>query len=711
MIKIGSFFEEHVEKIVLGIVGAVCVWLLITRVILSPNTASYDSQNFSPSAIDNYVYGKAQDLRQKLNEPPEKLEPYKPKVGEFLALLDSAISDIDISLWPAVPDESKAEEPRVAGVYRLPVIGEVNDVAAENIRAVAYVPIAEVTPQTPYDKAGNEPNDIDLVTVEGKFDVAGLYDRLNATYVEDVEEQYADPCFAKPIFAASQLQRQELSGDGIWSDWQDVPRTRIDQHGKLFEIIEDTKDLPPGGLKVQMLRFDYKDVQIDLLQPQAYQIASAKEEWLPPSLHPEFLEFQRKAALEEKRQAKETKRKELDRGREERRSRRTDTGFGVGGRSSGRGGLNQFGGAEGSYGPGGSRSRNRSDRSRDPSDRSGGITGGYQSEGGRSTNRRRSSGRRTTTDPMQDAYAYDGGMDGPGAGTRRGTQRRPSIYDVYDKYDELQLTRLTDLEKMREPLTFWRHDDTVEPLKTYRYRIRLGVFNPVAGREKNDVILWSDFSDTTEPVEILGRLYFFANHMREAGKTKTVTVQVSRLTLGHWYTQDFPVKQGEVIGEVVDYEPEEPERRPGSLALGARGGRGGLDGRFTPFARAERDPSVPETIDYGTGAVLVDAVVVNDWSGASSLRTRHYYDMLYSLDGFNIRHMPVGQTYWAADLQRAFSHILRLQKQPREAFQAFGSGGRKQRPGGREYEMEDYYDDAMYDEGMEGMEGMRGGRY
>ncbi len=37
MIKIGSFFEEHIEKIVLGIVGLVCVWLLITRVIFSPN--------------------------------------------------------------------------------------------------------------------------------------------------------------------------------------------------------------------------------------------------------------------------------------------------------------------------------------------------------------------------------------------------------------------------------------------------------------------------------------------------------------------------------------------------------------------------------------------------------------------------------------------------------------------------------------------------
>ena len=82
---IGSFFEEHVEKIILVIVGLICAWLLITRVILSPNTVSYDDRNFSPSAIDNYALEKAQELRGKLNAPPDQIDPYKPKADEFLA--------------------------------------------------------------------------------------------------------------------------------------------------------------------------------------------------------------------------------------------------------------------------------------------------------------------------------------------------------------------------------------------------------------------------------------------------------------------------------------------------------------------------------------------------------------------------------------------------------------------------------------------------
>ena len=186
MIKIsdiGSFFEEHVEKIILVIVGLLCAWLLITRVILSPNTVSYNNRNFSPSAIDDYAYSEAQNLRQKLNDPPDQIEPYKPKVNEFLAMLDSTINNVDTTLWPVVPYEFDVEAKGVAGIYNLPRIGEVNDVAIEHIRAVAYVPIGEVTPQNPYDKAGNEPNDIDFVTVEAKFNIKQLYDRFNEAFV------------------------------------------------------------------------------------------------------------------------------------------------------------------------------------------------------------------------------------------------------------------------------------------------------------------------------------------------------------------------------------------------------------------------------------------------------------------------------------------------------------------------------------------------
>ncbi len=106
---------------------------------------------------------------------------------------------------------------------------------------------------------------------------------------------------------------------------------------------------------------------------------------------------------------------------------------------------------------------------------------------------------------------------------------------------------------------------------------------------------------------------------------------------------------------------------------------------------------IPETIDYGTGAVMVDAVAVNDWSGENNLSTRRYYDMLYSFDGTDIEHMPVRQQYWATDVQSVYIVIGRLQREPKEPLKAWSAGGRKRRP---TRELDEGYDDEYYMEDM-----------
>jgi hypothetical protein len=93
----------------------------------------------------------------------------------------------------------------------------------------------------------------------------------------------------------------------------------------------------------------------------------------------------------------------------------------------------------------------------------------------------------------------------------------------------------------------------------------------------------------------------------------------------------------------------------------------------------------------------VDAVTINDWTGDKSLRMRHYYDMLYSYDGINIMHMPVGSTYWPSEVQFVYSMIGRLQREPQEPFKAFGTSDRRR--GGLDGGME-YYDDMMYEDTM-----------
>ena len=617
--KGGNFFEEHVEKIVLAVVGLVCIWLFITYVLISPNYVEIDSKKFSAGDIDNYISEQAKVLEDRLNRKSHLKQPYKPRVGDFIALIDSAITGVDVGIYPPSPPDLK--DVANPGKYRIPLVGQVNDVGVEHIRAVAYVPTEEIGEENSYDEAAHEPNDIDFVTVEAKFDVAGLYKRFRESFAgENIPEDWRDPCLAVPVFAAVQLQRQELLSDGSWGDWNVVPRAKIDHRKKTFEIIEDAAELPAGGIKVRLLQFDGQQVKADLLQPEPYQIASAKEEWFPPSLHKEYVEFQREVDAQEKREAKAAEKEEREEERSsERRARTTRTrsrqgGMGMGSPFGGGGGGGPPGYGGGGGGPGGVSSR-------------------------RKTTTRR---RRVDRDSQKERQE------------RSKKEASKTTTDVYQKFKEILITREKDIAKMDEPLMFWAHDDTVEPESSYRYRLRLGVFNPIAGTNqfneqdkslRNKAVLWSGFSDTTEAVDIPGRLYFFPREIQEA--SEMVTVQVCRYVLGYWYTKDFTVKQGEVIGKASEYKMTQEEEK--------------------------ESVTVPETVDYATGAVLVDVMAVNDWSGGKNLRARHYFDMLYSFDGANIEHMPIKSRYWAEELLSRFNEIKRSEKEKKEPLREWGT--------------------------------------
>ena len=131
---------------------------------------------------------------------------------------------------------------------------------------------------------------------------------------------------------------------------------------------------------------------------------------------------------------------------------------------------------------------------------------------------------------------------------------------------------------------------------------------------------------------------------------------------------------------------------------------------LSSYGRSDEKSVVPDSIDYGTGAVMVDAVAVNDWAGDKNLTTRRYYDMLYSMDGTDIEHMPVRTAYWAKDLQNWYGKISSLVNETKEPFKPFKSG-RSARPGGRLGGGEDMggYEDMYNSEGYDDMGG--GGRY
>ena len=556
--KEASFFEKYVEKIVLLIVCVISVFLFFYYVILGPCKVAVRGKNLGPSQVDDYLLKEAEKVREKLNEKPQEVALHQPEVADFTKKMASAIV-LDDNLYPQIPSYVRSSE--VQSKYNLPEIPPIEQVQLEYIRAVAYVPRVEINQDNPYSQAVSEANDIDLVTVEFKFDIAALYRSFNDSFAgPKVKEQWQDKTLAEPLFAAVQLQRQEMLPDGRWNpDWQDVPRSKIDNYGQLLNIVEDVDKLPTGGMQVRLLQYKDKSVQIDLIQPDCYRIASPKEEWFPPSLHSKYITI---LEDEQRKQKRETAAVELER-------RRTS------------------------------------------------LT--VPAIGGRITDPRMAAATMTTT-----------------------TENTAAFEPLYKEFDKILITDTTDLSKMTEPLTVWAFDDTVQPTKTYRYRVRLGVFNPIAGTDrfidndnplKNKVILWTDFSEPKQVVQIPAKLHLFAQSIEEV--KKKVTVLVSRYRLGRWSTKDFKVTPGEAIGQKIEKSSSESET---DVALMGQFG-----------------VTTPREIDYSTGVVLLDVVPMTDWTGSSKLYSRVFFEMLYSDDGSEIQHMPIGDKFWPDDLRRAYS--------------------------------------------------------
>ncbi len=736
--KIGRFCEDHVEKIVLVVVGIVCVWLFFTRVIFSPNAVTFDNRDFSPGQIDQYIdKQKAQELRASLQQQKTAAaRPYKsprtasiapddpivaglfdrPLAGGFEGLFNDPLGFINPV---SVPKPAPLPPGRMyaSRKYRLPLIPDVTDVGVNYIRAAAYVPLEEITPQMTYDKAPVEPNDIDLITVEARLDTAELYRRFQASFagVDVQKDEWRDPCLADPVFAAVQLERQHRQEDGTWSDWQALPRTRIEPYQKLFTVAEKMEDLPPGGLEVRLMQFDQKRVTMELLQPESYQIASAEEDWFPPSFYGKFKLLQRKLEMEERQKQREDMRAQSDRTADGRRDTMTRGGTGAyGGTQTGRTprgtARNQTGAmGDSQYGTQrGGRGASRMEPGLNP------TPGGRA----RPTRRGQIGGEQAYYDDM---YAMGmGGVDG----------RRKSTDEVYIEFAQELVNYRTDLSKLEKPLLVWAFDDTAEPGKTYRYRMRVGVFNPVAGTsqlverdmdKKNQVILWSAYSDATEPVEVHNMLYLFAKDAQE--RTKTATVEVARYALGYWRTEDFQVKLGETIGKEVEPKPERTTARTlGGRITGSRdnlmmtGAPGGLGmGGMTDYMIGGTDQTTtPPTVDYTTGKVLVDLVQVSDWDGAPNLRPRTYHEMLYTGDGTRIEHMPVSTTNWPENLLQTYQYILSEKRRDPQPFRAFNKGGlrgrgRRGMPGMDGYEdMGGAYEEMMMDMGGDGAYGPYG---
>jgi len=625
--KILGLLEKYVDKVVLGGIAILCLVLLWKFVIGSPYAVEYNGSKVTPDKIDQLVNRRAEQIKAKLGDTPEAKIYRATKYREFLnkmALTVQVDTKNILNLQPGRGEMIGVEE----RVYSKPDIPLLTEAIAQEFRTVVFVPTETVDMEKPYEFVQTELDDVDVVSVQVSFDVQTLYANFERCFAgrNVLKSEWRDEQIAKPLFAAVQLQRQNRLDDGNWSKWQMVPRGRVDHRREIFQLPEKIDQVELGGIDLLMLNFNKYETQKGLLQPVTYDFAASNVEWLPPVLYKELVEIVEKEAKRMEREERGLKSREaarLTRGKQGRR----------------------YGG----YG--------------DEEE------GALSSQSGRNASRLAKLRREKAAGRFGAAAAE--------------TQER-TVELVRQDYNYALISETVGFGKMVQPLLIWAHDDTVKPDNAYRYRMRVGVFNPTAGKNwfagkdakfKDDVVLWSDYSHATEPVYILPMMYLFpVSVSRNAEK---VTIDVAKFNRGNWCTHEFDVAIGENIGESVEMIDEKTEIQK------------------SIYAPVIEDNI--ELIDFSSSAILVDIARAPILTSPSTARPRPYYQAFMTKNGTDISYLPVTKAKWPKQLQARFNEIKKAEDQNVQISETRGAS----RPGynkgyNKGYDYDNEYDEEEY---------------
>jgi hypothetical protein len=118
-----------------------------------------------------------------------------------------------------------------------------------------------------------------------------------------------------------------------------------------------------------------------------------------------------------------------------------------------------------------------------------------------------------------------------------------------------QLPFITHPEKA-DLVPVWFHDDTVEPGKTYRYRLRVNLWNRYVGQlqsvanpqEAKQSIVHGEWSEPSEPISVTPSTYFFLANA--AFDKSEAFVEIFKWRSGEWIKERFGVRVGDTIGGV-----------------------------------------------------------------------------------------------------------------------------------------------------------------
>jgi hypothetical protein len=605
--KKGNFIDQYLDKVILSLTVAAALYLMWAFVLSNPYGQKVGNRKLSPSEIDTVNLQMAQQIQDQLGGSLQTPKPYtRNKAVELTKMLDCPIPKISIAtVWP-VPGGGQIG---IGGdrEYLIPLIPAMEDVKLASIRGTVRMPTEDVTPEFSYRMVSAKPQDIDIVTLSAKLNLEVLYDNFRQSFMGmRLKPQWRDPMLAEPVIARIELQRRVQGEDDSWGEWESVPFTRIDPYQKtLRDIPQTTEQMTYGNVQLFMDSCRETAVMKDILQPEVYDFLSPQVKWLPAQY---YLESRKMTEEQEVQKLKEER---------ERRAQERSTN------------QNRPGGAMGGL-----------NTRRQP--------GAQPGRGGR--------GGRGDNNPM---------MDGPGVGPGgfgvpvpvRPTRATRTVQDVEREADAARIDEKTKLTALKDVLV-WIHDDSVVPGATYEYRIRFGVFNPIAGREwfapessmyKDKIILWSAYAGIPDPVKIPKMLHLFPMDVLADGSG--VAVDIYKYHMGQWHTQSFDVRYGQMIGKPMESKPKTGMEgmAPGAMGMPMMG--------MMPMDNLVGDPSQALQVDYSTGDMLMDVQVRTDWI-APNIRSQTVSNMLYLDDQNRILSLATKKSNcWPKELNAEYNAV------------------------------------------------------
>ncbi|MHC4274575.1 MAG: hypothetical protein ACYSUR_13025 [Planctomycetota bacterium] len=558
-----TIWERHAEKFVLAVAALLFVAFTALQFIGEPNAVSTSKGDIAPGDIDELLEDQAARLQAKLSDDADAgVELPDPQPA-----LDQLISELDRSLSPAptLSQWSFAVAPSVEGIQRireeLPVprikaparvaVAQTADALADGVVEIDYPELAELFPEP------GQPHDLTFVTVATELDLADLRRQFRgegadgganvipSSWFDDRPENIVDVA----------VEREEFL-DGNW-----VGRTTLEPiPGQVSFRAQLAAGELDAALRDDVLgRLSDPAFQLALVQPTFYRLKN--EDLTIPVVQDEDADEEALALEEQIKNARER----LARWERERDRLLQEL--------ENKGGTRREGGVGGD-------------------DRGGGPAGGSGRSGG--TGRRAPPGRGGPRDaPGKGGGTGFGEGEAPGPGKRPGSggpedgMSEAAERRLNQKIDRAEARVIDELQNLRDlgvnvddeeqdefdpggtlqedKLLAFGHDLTVEPGRTYHYRVTVKVFNPFFGKKRNLVesqehlaesfTLESAASPWSDPVRVNPALRVFITRAappgaRGAGALGRATAEVYRFYDGRHWMEKFTVPAGGYIGGI-----------------------------------------------------------------------------------------------------------------------------------------------------------------